>query len=678
MKKLYVTGAMLFALSLAFAQSMNENFDAYTAGTYMGNNSALWTTWSNNPGSSEDTQVSTAQANSGANSIYFVSSSSSGGPQDVIVPFGGAYNTGQFVFEASFFVVSNKGAYFNFQGNTTVGQKWALNCQMVNTGELVMDDGAGNVLSTTFPHNTWFTLTIDINLNTNDWELLIDGVSQGSIQNDYNQLASIDIFPVNSAYGGNNQSGFYIDDFTYNHTPYSLPALNGGVTGIGNINGIAGIDLTPTVTVRNLGTTTITSFDLTIDYNGNQIVENVTGVNIVSLASYTVDFTSTISLVSGSLPVTATISNVNGAGSDGDAADDSKVIQLDPVVPAAGKVVVAEEGTGTWCQWCPRGAVFMDMMSTKYDGFFAPIAVHNNDPMTYAPYDAAMGGLISGYPSALVDRGNDIDPSGIEQDFFDRIVVAPKAFITNGAQYNSTTGLLEVSVTADFQQSISGNYRLACVITEDNVTGSGSGWSQSNAYAGGGNGEMGGFELLPNPVPSALMVYDHVARIILPGFNGLANSFPSSVAAGEVHTVLFKIAVPSTWDVNELNIVGLLIDPTGDIDNAGFATLAEAQTNGLISSETIVGIEESSPVNDYSLYPNPAEDMAHVSIGNVMQETVIIRIYDLGGNLVAEKNYGELSGDMILPVNTSLMNAGVYMVQVNVGEHQQTSRLVVQ
>lgn len=664
--------------SAVLAQSMNENFDSYVVGSYMGNNSTEWTTWSGTVGGAEDVQVSSANAFSGANSIYFVSSTSGGGPQDVVVPFGGEYNTGDFFFETEMFVVSNKGAYFNFQATNTPGDIWAINCQMVQDGTLILDDANGNFLETTYPTATWFTLALDVNLNTNSWELFIDGVSQGTMQVTNNQVASIDIFPVNSANGGNNQSGFYMDNFTYNHTPYVLPSVNGGVTSISNYTGIAGLNLMPTVTVRNLGTTNITSFDIVLDYNGTQVTETVTGVNIASLATYDVDFSSAITLAAGNLPIVATIENVNGGASDGDASDDSKTVMVDPVIPAAGKVVVAEEGTGTWCQWCPRGAVFMDMMADKYDGYFAGIAVHNNDPMTNAPYDDAIGGLLTGYPGAIVDRMPVIDPSGIEADFFDRIVVAPKAVLEVGAQYNAGTGLLEVEVKADFQQAISGNYRLACVITEDNVTGSGAGWSQSNAYAGGGNGVMGGFELLPNPVPASQMVYDHVARIILPSFAGQANSFPSSVAAGEVHTMNFNIDVPSTWDLNELHIVALLIDPSGDIDNAGYETVNDAIANGFTDASIEVGIDEQSQNNQISVYPNPAADMTSIKLGSVENQTVVVKVTDINGRLISEKNYGEMNGEVTLPVNTSLLEGGVYLVQVTIGEQQQSIRLVVE
>jgi len=125
-------------------------------------------------------------------------------------------------------------------------------------------------------------------------------------------------------------------------------------------------------------------------------------------------------LFSGSYSAVATLSNVHGGAYDV-ATDDGVTITVNPVVAAVGKMVVGEEGTGTWCQWCPRGAVYMDLYETNYSDFWAGVAVHNSDPMTVTEYDAGVGTLIGGYPSALVDRCTDVDPSGMGPDFWARL-----------------------------------------------------------------------------------------------------------------------------------------------------------------------------------------------------------------------------------------------------------------
>ena len=81
----------------------------------------------------------------------------------------------------------------------------------------------------------------------------------------------------------------------------------------------------------------INSFDLTYNYNGADVTESITGLNLVSLDTYEHTFATQFTPVLGNNDLTVTISNVNGSVTDDDPSDDSKVISIDPIVPAAGK-----------------------------------------------------------------------------------------------------------------------------------------------------------------------------------------------------------------------------------------------------------------------------------------------------------------------------------------------------
>ena len=288
--------------------------------------------------------------------------------------------------------------------------------------------------------------------------------------------------------------------------------------------------------------------------------------------------------------------------------------------------------------------------------------------MTVTDYDAAMGGLISGYPSSLVDRGVDDDPSAMEPKFLDRIVVDPTAFITNGATWDAGTRTLNVSVSAEFQAAANNNYKLAIVLTEDDVTGTSSQYNQSNAYAGGSNGAMGGFESLPNPVPAAQMHYDHVARDIAPGFGGFASSFPATVNIGETHTVNASFVLPATWEENEMHIIGLLIAPDGSIDNAGKATIAEAVGNGFVTGTPMnASIDEANQLDAMlQVYPNPASDYTTLAINLKAESNVAVRLLDINGSEIAARNYGTMSGASTITVPTTGLAKGVYVVEMTV------------
>lgn len=669
MKNLYFIAFAVTFAGTAAAQSFFDDFESYAPGDYIGANSTEWTTWSGATGGSEDAQVVTTNAHSGTNAIYFQSTATNGGPQDVVLPLEGTYNVGTLNFESWFFVETGRAGYFNFQKTATIGQEWALDVTMETDGTAVFANSGSVLFETTYPMGQWFHLEMNIDLSTNNWQVSIDGVDQGSFSNPDNQVALLDIFPTF-------QSRFYVDDIGYTYSPVTLPALNAAVLLVNSNIILAGQTTTPEVTVRNLGTSAITSFDVTVDYNGTQYTESVSGVNLASLEEYTVAFNDAFTGVAGANAMTATVSAVNGNAADDNPVDDVKTTTIDPVVPAPGKIVVAEEGTGTWCQWCPRGAVAMDRMANEFGEFFAGIAVHNgsNDPMVNQDYDSEIASLITGYPSALVDRWPEIDPGNIEMDFLERITVAPKATISNRAVIADSTGELLVTLTYHFQQNATAGYRVAMVLTEDSLSGTGSGWAQANAYAGGGNGEMGGYENLPNPVPGSMMVYNHVARIILPGFEGKANSFSTAPQAGDSVKFEFTAMPDAEWNLDQMHIIGLLIDENGDIDNASHTTINEVLTEMPIAGVVKVRGADAG----MGIFPNPATDKFSIAFVPEDGSHVQIRLLDMTGKQVFLKDYGKLSGAQRDEVDVTNLSEGIYFLELSMGTDRLTQKVVVQ
>ncbi len=665
-KTLLLSLSCLLSHQFMQAQTFSDDFEAYNAGAYLGPQSPNWTTWSNADGGTEDVNVVTTAAHSGTKSIYFTSTSATGGPTDCVLPFQGPHNTGQFVFTAWFNVGVGKNGYFNFQASNTTGQQWSIDCFMNADSSLVFSNSGTTMLTATYPQNAWFELKVDANLNSSLWNVSVNGTSVGVYHNPVYKIASIDIYPVDAS------SSFWVDDVSYTHTPYTLPAVNAGLPLIGLTTGlgVAGQQRTPTVEFRNLGTTAITSYDIVFGNNGVQTTQNITGVNIASLGTANLASTTPITLVAGANTIWAKITNVNGTAGDGDNTDDSISITMNIVQPAAGKMVIAEEGTGTWCGWCPRGAVALANME-KYPGYFQGLAVHNGDPMTNDDYDAAIGGLISGYPSALVDRGTAIDPTGIEADFLQRIILAPKALLVNGATYNASTHELKVSVTTTFQQAVTGDFRIACALAEDSIKGTVAGYNQANYYSSTSQnialvGAGHNWQTSPNPIPAAQMQYDHVARLISPAFDGFPNSFPASVSQGAVYTHNFTLILDPTWKSNYIHIVGMLIDPTGKIENASSTTIAEAINHGFINgTDVTVGITTfDAPDQQIKLFPNPVSNTAFVQVQLGNQNNVSMEIYNVNGTLLSAKNYGKLSNAYTLPINTEQFSAGVYFVKI--------------
>ena len=130
MKKFTLLAASLCAALVSFGQ-WSENFDSYNVGDYMGvvGAGSGWTTWSGTTGGAEDVQVSDGQAQSGNNSI-FIDGAPGGGPQDVVLDFGGEYADGTFHLDMA--IYADSGFYFNFQGNTAIGTSFPLQVYLLD------------------------------------------------------------------------------------------------------------------------------------------------------------------------------------------------------------------------------------------------------------------------------------------------------------------------------------------------------------------------------------------------------------------------------------------------------------------------------------------------------------------------------------------------------------------
>jgi len=128
MKKQILLLATLPLILSASAQTFSDDFEAYTAGDFIAQKSNTWETWtSKTGGGADDAKVVNNKAKSGSNSLYFSSTVAAGGPQDIILPFGGQYTTGNFSLGMNLFVETGKSAYFNFQEQTARHlSKWLL------------------------------------------------------------------------------------------------------------------------------------------------------------------------------------------------------------------------------------------------------------------------------------------------------------------------------------------------------------------------------------------------------------------------------------------------------------------------------------------------------------------------------------------------------------------------
>lgn len=239
--------------------------------------------------------------------------------------------------------------------------------------------------------------------------------------------------------------------------------------------------------------------------------------------------------------------------------------------------IVIEEGTGTWCQYCPRGAYYIDSMMEIYDNVI-PIAAHYGDPMEVTGYPEAMN--LDGYPMANVDR---VKKNLATNFWFEGVNVRQKepapASVYVKPTYDASSRKLSIDISAGFWTDVMKDYRFAAIIIEDGVTGDNDDYSQVNYYSGK-SAWTGGFAALPNPVPYTMIAYNHVARALVGGYLGEEGSLPDTMHTGDSFTYKLSYTVPTDFDADYMKVVGVIVDgSTGEIVNAIESSYITGKTN---------------------------------------------------------------------------------------------------
>ncbi|MBC8173040.1 MAG: T9SS type A sorting domain-containing protein, partial [Chitinophagales bacterium] len=89
------------------------------------------------------------------------------------------------------------------------------------------------------------------------------------------------------------------------------------------------------------------------------------------------------------------------------------------------------------------------------------------------------------------------------------------------------------------------------------------------------------------------------------------------------------------------------------------------------------GVSNVINVADIDVYPNPANEVSYVRIDLASSQELSMRISDMSGRVVMESNYGMISGNIAMPLNTSEFASGMYLINVIAGDQMITEKLNV-
>jgi hypothetical protein len=435
-----------------------------------------------------------------------------------------------------------------------------------------------------------------------------------------------------------------------------------------------GTNVTIAGTVTNKGANTITSLDVTWD-DGSGVQSETFAVNIPTNGTYNFSHGTQLSVASAIAYNLNVCAEITGAV-DGDPSNNcaTHTVSGQGFVPT--RHVVVEEGTGTWCGWCPRGAVAMETLNSDASRpNFIGIAVHNGDPMTVSAYDG--GASFSGFPGMNVNRkylGESVS-TGAMESFYDQASAEPTNADIAVVATCDANGNISAEVTATFAATVTTEHRLAAVLVENGVTG-GSGYEQSNYYSNQSqnlaltspnSGGMPNFDwqAAGNPVPASSMVYDHVGVALYGGYNGQASSIttPANANSSQSYTFTGSIGQSQAWN---LHVVGMLINSsTGEIMNANEAGLQ------------LLGMPEYSIINSFNVYPNPTSDFAVINFELNKMADVQISITDMTGKVVYSNELSNVSGVKSVSISAENMNNGIYFVNLMSNGSNMSQKLTI-
>lgn len=222
--------------------------------------------------------------------------------------------------------------------------------------------------------------------------------------------------------------------------------------------------------------------------------------------------------------------------------------------------MVVEEGTGAWCGWCVYGIVALREMKQAHPDDFIGIAIHSGDQYEVAGYTNWINKqLPSGFPGCVINRGGKEELPRMPELEYKYQAMPNVADAGIELVASAEDGKITFETRTRFYRDITNtDYRMVFVVVENKLP-----IRQTNYYAGGARGPMGGFEELESP---CTIEVDDVARGIYPSYDGVKGGFPADVKKGTTYYYRVRTDLPAYKKKENLEVVAMLLDgKTGEV-----------------------------------------------------------------------------------------------------------------
>jgi hypothetical protein len=367
------------------------------------------------------------------------------------------------------------------------------------------------------------------------------------------------------------------------------------------------------------------------------------------------------------------------------------ILNVTSYAQTAIKRPVMEEYTGAWCSSCGFGMAYFPYLESNYPNAI-PIGIHVGDVMENFSITSYMTNYYEALPTFLFDRvdfpnnPNNVPavsayPWNTALDTLDSYLEiqynqTPEATIGIIQTYDPITRTINATITANFIEDLSGDFRLNCFILEDSVVG-GDEYNQSNSNF---SGWTGGPSFLQSLIDAESVivgfVHNHVVREMLGTPAGADAQIPTTVVNGASYSKTFTYVLPQEYREAKISLVGVLQRYGSDewvdrnIVNANSQHLdLEQQTNNLIQLEKL----------KFKVYPNPIQLNGVVEFYNPINGNTKCQIVDLLGNVIATPfNQYLTAGEYRVSTSNLNLSKGMYLLKFTQEDYIQVVNLVVE
>lgn len=422
-------------------------------------------------------------------------------------------------------------------------------------------------------------------------------------------------------------------------------------------------------TVVNNCASPLTSFDATVTVNGQTVNQQITGINVPYLGSYSFAVDAPAIAAAGNYDVTLTVSNPNGVAdvtTDNTQTTSVNIYDASTSVPRA---TLLENFTTAVCPNCPSGHDRIESaIGTTYANNVIWVSHHSGyytDALTSTLDQTMMTFFNDGgatyAPAVMLDRtywgeeaftyyDGEYAPGPVflpQNDVANALALATSqpAFVTVNVAtptYNATTRALSVTVSGNVSGALAtDDARLNVWLLEDGLladggSGVGHGPSQSGA--------------------SGTFYHNHVIRENLSGDDwGEANVV--NTAAGTNYTKTYTTTVSNNYDASKCYIVAFV--SSGNHSNVNNCKVFNAGKSAYLSAGDTPGpgpqpqgIDDVNAAN-VKLYPNPTTGNLYIEVEGLQK----VEIIDAVGRVVMSQNNGNV-------INMSNLANGIYTVRV--------------